>query len=208
MIPKQVDDYMREALAEAIGILFPTFASDRDIISRHNWRTKKDLGEINGRVVCWRGWSANLGKVARGYRTVYCDYVSNELPVSTRVRLFGEEFCAAIDDLASFVVFFAASFSKSHRPHIVESGFVPRVIGPNLHACVVVDPADFLASPSMYWAAFIARLANFQKSILSAGSQTFPSQVGTDQVSRDKDTVMSIWKEGEWDDTYGLLDLE
>lgn len=202
MTPKQVDYHMRHALAEAVQILFPVGVDPESHVKRHIWRTRKDLGEVSGRVVAWTGWSVNLGKLNKGYRTLYIDYVPNLLDYSDRLKLFGAVFAERIANMASFVAMFVTSFPKGTRDTITESGLLVREIGPKLHATEIIDADVFLTQPSLLWAAYLARLANFQRHILSGRLYSID-----ESSEADASEAASCLDDLAWEDEHNLLDL-
>lgn len=200
MIPKQIDTHMKDSLREAIGILFPLANSSDSLISRHNWRTRKVLGEVDGSTVIWRGWSASIAEIKNAYRTLYIDYVPNVLPVEERYRLFGNEFAEAIHALENFVTMFVTSFRPYHQPIIRSSGFVCRAIGPNRHACKIVEPNDFVSQSAFFWAGYMAKLANLQIAAHEIGLRG-----EANSLSNDNSAI--TWANLAWEDENGLLDI-
>lgn len=197
MIPKQVDTHMKDTLREAIGILFPLAQGD-DIIDRHNWRTRKVLGEVDGNTVFWRGWSANLRKLSSVHKTLYIDFVPNILPESERYTMFGEDFAKSTVSFKSFVVAFVTSLDKHQLPIIIKTGFVPREIGPNMHACKIVETNVFLSQSPYLWAGYLAKLANFQVFVSS-------QKDGTSDIPQVADSTMQA--DADWEYENHLLDL-
>lgn len=201
MIPKPIDTHMKDVMKDAIRILFPLDVEPETVAYRHSWRTKKDLGEANSKVVTWQGWSANLQKLSDdGYRTLYIDYVPNLLSGEERLRLFGKDFTNEIAGLDSFIVMFVTNFSVNKRAAIQTGGFVARKIGPKLHACKIAAPVDFLSQSSLFWAAYLAMLANLQRAIRNEGAILQHDDVGTDRQPN--------WQnELDWEEHLDLLDL-
>lgn len=211
MISKLIDTHMKDVLADGIRILHPVIEDASSLIKRHSWRTRKVLGESNGRIAYWRGWSSNLGLLADGYHTIYIDFVENILPSSQRIVLFGEEFASAIEGHKAFIVCFAANFGRQERSIINSSGFICREIGPGLHACFLVSPSDFVSQPPMFWAASVAKLANFQREVLHSSDpkeSEIASANSLGRVRRLKDVLSGLQQEDKWNDQYSLLDIE
>lgn len=200
MIPKQIDTHMKDSLGEAIGILFPLAHDPENIISRHNWRTREVLGEVDGATVIWRGWSARVAKLNSAYRTLYIDYVPNILPVNERYNLFGAQFADAISELDSFVTMFVTSFRHHHKPLINSSGFICRVIGPNLHACKIIDLNAFISQSAMFWAGYMAKLANLQ---------IVTQEVAIDRKANFQKNIklQAVQSDLDWEDENRLLDI-
>jgi hypothetical protein len=157
------DQHIRDVLAETIKILFPVSAEPNKLIKKHIWRDKKYVGIAGGKVAVWRGWSANLVAVDFRYRAIFIDVVENNLTVTEREKLFGKDFAQAITGMPQFVVMFVLDFPKDSNQEIKAQGFIPRIMGRVVHACIVVSVVDFLSSPAIYWAAKTARLVMLQR---------------------------------------------
>lgn len=158
-----LDGRIQDVLAEAISILFPAEFDPRELIKRHVWRDRAYVGMHDGKVVSWRGWSANLVTYDSHYRAVFVDVVDNVLPVWQRIELFGEDFALAIEGLPQLVVLFVLDFPVDSMPQIRRQGFVPRLLTRSVHACVVAGLDEFFEQPILYWAAKIVKLVLFQR---------------------------------------------
>lgn len=200
MIPKHVDSHMKDTLREAIRILFPVGVEPDDVVKRHVWGNRKYVGISDGRVLAWRGWSANLARIDRACHAVYFDFVKNEMPPHKCSELFGDEFCQTLDGLSAFVIAFVAGLPSEATSAIQSAGFVVRTIGKNVHACKLVSPREFIAFPSIYWAAYVARLINLQEYIIR-GKHEFERH--TSDTKSSPDWIMQL----DWEDDLGLLDL-
>lgn len=200
MIPKMIDTHMRDALRDAIRILFPIGVDPDQIIARHVWRTRKVLGEVEGKIVSWQGWSASPQKINLSYRTIYIDYVLNILSQDERVRLFGEEFAASIDDIDAFIAFFITNFTPDQTQLIKDAGFIVRHVGPSRHACKVVTPNRFMEQSSFFWAAYLVQLANLKICSISIKEQKKVKPFNSSKAMR---------RNGRgWDDLLLLDDIE
>lgn len=124
---------------------------------------RKYLSEKDGRVVTWRGYSANLVAVDFRYRAIFVDVVDNVLAQQERVRLFGEDFANAIFNLPHFVVMFVLDFPLEAIQAIKDQDFTPRRMAKALHACVIADTDEFLASHPLYWSAQMTKLVLLQR---------------------------------------------
>lgn len=158
-----LDQQMTSVLAETIKILFPLDVDPSNLIKPHVWRDRRYVGEKDGRVLAWRGWSANLVEVDFRYRAIFFDVVDNLLPGEERVRLFGADFAHAVSDAPRFVVMFVLDFPTDSVEVIKDQGFVPRTLSRAAHACIIAGIEEFLDSPILYWAAKVARLVMLQR---------------------------------------------
>src|SRR5439155_14710952 len=91
MISFEVKQKIKEVLEETGRILFPLNKDISNLIKAHTWRDRKYVGEHNGRVVVWQGYSINFVAVDFRYRALFIDVVDNVLPHQERVRLFGQD---------------------------------------------------------------------------------------------------------------------
>ena len=158
-----IDDHIQNVLFNAIKILFPLDVNPHQFIKPHVWRDKKYLGEVNNRVVTWKGWSANLNALDFRYRAIFADVVDNVLPLDQRLTLFGEDFTNATSDLPKFVVIFVLDFPLSAVSTIRQEGFTPRLMSKVAHACCVCGIEEFLSMPATHWAAQMTRLVMLQR---------------------------------------------
>lgn len=154
---------IKDTLRQAIKILFPVGVDADAIIKKHIWRNKKYVGEYNGEVVSWKGLSANLTSIDFRYRVIFMDVVENILPIEERLRLFGQDFVTATQDMTQFVVMFVLDFPLSAIDEIKAQGFVPREMTRVAHACCIVSPEEFLTHTSLHWAAKVVRLVMLQR---------------------------------------------
>lgn len=174
MDAQSLDSQIKSVLYESIKILFPTNSNPSTIIKRHVWRDRNYVGEKDGKVVAWHGWSANLVSIDFRYRAIFIDVVDNTLPPTKRVELFGSAFETAIADLSQFLVMFVLDFPTNSASAIQEQGFIPRHLPRALHACAIVGIDEFLACSSFHWAARVARLIMLQR-FLSIHRKPFDS---------------------------------
>ena len=158
-----IDLHIKNTLAETISILFPLHKYPEGLIKPHVWRDRKYVGEYSGKVVVWKGWSANLVSIDFRYRAVFIDVVENKLAPNERERLFGKDFANLVSEMDTFVVMFVLDFPINALQDIRDQGFTPRIMGRVIHACIVVGIKEFLDFPPLFWAAKIARLIIFQR---------------------------------------------
>ena len=158
-----INQQIKTVLSEAIQILFPVSVDPVTLIKRHVWRNRNYVGEYNNRVVVWKGWSANLVSVDFRYRVIFVDVVDNVLPYQEKVRLFGPDFAAKINNFDKFVVLYVTDFPLNTVEDIKKQGFIPRRTPKALHACVILEIEEFINMPALYWAAKITKLVLLQK---------------------------------------------
>ncbi|GEM_PF-2162852 len=201
MIPKPIDRHMREALSEAIEVIFPLRSNAATLIQRHVWRNPDYVGEFEGQVAAWRGWSANLARVDSAYQGVYIDYVKNFLPIDHRLRLFGEVFTSVIGRLDSYVVAYVTHIPPEAASLVAGTGLIIREIGRKAHACILSSPTTFLKHSTIYWGARIAKMINVRHELLA-----YP-----DIVHRELNDISALaerWdNEVAWEDDLNLLDV-
>lgn len=185
-LPISVNTLIQESLVDTINILYPISPQLHSIVKQHRWYTRSDVGIYNGKVVTWSGWSVDLKHVDPQYRTVYCDFVHNVLPLQSRITLFGDEFAQSINDLESFVVMFNTGYTKQSVDVIKSSGFTPRALGNIFHATKVIDPKVFVTMPSMYWAGFVIKLIRLKWQTSSQNSKAIIDDQ-TDDIFDDLD---------------------
>jgi len=198
MIPEAVNTHMREALIEAVRILFPIRVDPCVLVKSHLWGNRTYVGEINARVVVWRGWSANLSVLDDSYRVVYINFVDNILPIEDRQHLFGDQFATRVQGMASFVVVYVAGLNHGVSDIVEKSGYTVRLIGQKAHVCLITSVDDLLCQAPLFWVSHIARLANLQRDLLSA-SNTTPIQTPSRHYSKRLADL-------GWEHEMGLLD--
>lgn len=157
------DGQARAVLFESIKTLFPLQVDPNDLIKSHVWRDRKYVGESQGRVVAWQGWSANLSSLDFRYRTIFVDRVSNVLSYDERTRLFGWDFAKAVAKYDEFVVMFVLDFPLDTYETILSEGFIPRIMTRAAHACVIAEPDNFSRQSTHHWASQIVRLVILQR---------------------------------------------
>ncbi len=137
---------IRQVLSRASSILFPLQSSKiKKLVKSHNWRDRKYVGEVGGKVCVWSGYSINLAYLDSRYRGLFADYVQNQLPIEERQQLFGDEFAAAIKDLSSFIAIFNLDIPHEAIEIVMSLGFIPRRMNRSNHICLVYSPEDFLS---------------------------------------------------------------
>jgi len=157
------DTLAQDVLFETIKSLFPLQTESRSIIKQHVWRDRKYVGEMNGSVIVWKGWSANLSHLDFRYRTVFIDRVANVLSIEEKTRLFGWHFAKSSKDMEEFVVMFVLDFPIDAYELILQEGFIPRLMSKVVHACVVVGINEFLSYTAHHWTSQIIRLVILQR---------------------------------------------
>jgi hypothetical protein len=162
-MPPSFDEQARNVLFEAIKTLFPLQINPNTLIKQHAWRDRKYVGELNGRVVSWRGWSANLSSLDFRYRAIFVDRVPNVLPMEERIRLFGWHFARAISKYEEFVVLFVLDFPVDTYETILAEGFTPRLMSQVAHACILTEPGEFVTLSAHHWASQVVRLVMLQR---------------------------------------------
>lgn len=158
-----LEQHMAAVLYEATRTLFPLAPNPRDLIKRHTWRDRRYLGEVDGKVLSWKGLSTNLVQIDFRYRAIFLDLVQNILPIQERHRLFGPVFTQNTLQYDRFVVMFVLDFPLESEADIVAQGFVPRRMNRALHACVVAHPEEFLSQSVEHWTAKVVRLVLLQR---------------------------------------------
>ena len=169
------DDHVISVLYETTKIIFPVNIEPNDYIKRHAWRDRKYVGEVNGRVSTWQGWSANLTHVDFRYRAVFIDLVENNLPYEDRVKLFGLDFAQATENYKRFVILFVLDFPIDTAKIIKSEGFVPRYMTKVVHACQICSEEEFLSMSASHWAAKLSRLILLQR-VLSIHRKPFDAK--------------------------------
>jgi hypothetical protein len=158
-----LEQHMADVLYETARILFPLASDLRNLIKSHVWRDRKYLGEVNGKVATWKGFSANLVQIDFRYRAIFLDLVQNVLPVHKRHQLFGPAFTEHTLNYEQFVVMFVLDFPLNSEAEIIAQGFVPRRMQRGLHACEIASPEEFLSQSVFHWAGKVARLVLLQR---------------------------------------------
>ena len=167
---KDVQHHMRAALYEAIRILFPIPRSVTELVKLHSWRNPTYVGEVNNKAAAWHGWSANLWYADEEFQAIYIDYVDKVVSPSYQLELFGEMFVSAIRNYSTFIIAHVGGLSPEFASVIADAGYVVRVMGRTVHACLVVETREFMTQSEYHWAAQLARLANFQRLLLRRSS--------------------------------------
>jgi hypothetical protein len=156
------DDHAKMVLHEAIKALFPVHVRPETLIRRHAWATSKYVGEFDGKVLVWQGWSANLSTLDIRYRTVYIDFVLKRMTDGKNKALFGPYFADKISGYSEFVVLFMTNFIPDDCDTLIKEGFIPRLTRKKVHACVLVEPDEFLSMSAHHWASHVVRLVMLQ----------------------------------------------
>jgi hypothetical protein len=155
---------MRQVLEGSVELLLPGSGT---LVKKHVWRNADYVGTSGNTVAIWRGWSANLSKVDRRYRSVYIDYIENSLPTSENERLFGSVFAEAIKSQQPCVYLFVTSCPLEKHTEVLATGFTFRRIRNVIHPGVVTDVKSFLETPLEVWITFGVELVNLQTRLRS-----------------------------------------
>ncbi len=158
-----LEQHMADVLYETIRTLFPLVPNSPALIKKHSWRDRRYVGEVNGKLITWRGLSANLVQIDFRYRAVFIDLVQNVLPLEERYRLFGPAFAEGTLAYDQFVVLFVLDFPPESEADIIAQSFVPRRMSRSIHACVVAHPEEFLSQSVEHWTAKVVRLVLLQR---------------------------------------------
>jgi hypothetical protein len=158
-----IEQHIQVTLDEAGQILFPNNDLTTSLIKPHVWRDRDYVGEINGAVNAWHGYSLNLSQLDARYRVLFIDVVENALPYAERIRLFGEEFADYTASMNRFVVLLVTDFPLTALEDIRAHGFVPRLMKRAIHPCVIASEEEFMAMPAFYWAAKCVKLILLQR---------------------------------------------
>ncbi len=157
---------MSQVLLRSASILFPLEAEKiGKLLKPHNWRDRNYVGEAEGKVCVWSGFSINLAYLDSRYRGLFGDYVQNKLSRLERQRLFGREFAAAIENYSSFVAIFNLDIPLDAIDIIMSLGFVPRRMKRNCHICLVYSPEEFLDTSLDLISLKIAEMVILQRNI-------------------------------------------
>ena len=141
---EQIDRQIKAVLHQVSQNVLPDTAVPDTFIGEHVWRDSDYAGTDNGKVAVWRGWRLRLPAVKAKEQILYIDVVDNVFPLPERQRLFGPTFAQAIHGFGEFVVMYVTGFPRSTYAVIVGQGFTPRELPRALHACVVIEPDEFL----------------------------------------------------------------
>jgi hypothetical protein len=161
-----VKSKMRQVLSRASSILFPLQTNEiKRLVKTHTWRDRKYVGEVNGKVCAWSGYSINLAYLDSRYRGLFADYVKNQLPPQECYRLFGDEFATAIKDLSSFIVIFNLDIPKEALEIVNSLGFVPRRMKRSNHICMIYSPDEFVSSSLELIALKVVEMVILQRNI-------------------------------------------
>lgn len=161
-----VKSKLRQVLTRSASILFPLqFEAIQKLVKPHTWRDRKYVGEVSGKVCSWSGYSINLAYLDSRYRGLFGDYVQNHLPVEERLRLFGDDFTAAIQELSSFVVIFNLDIPLDSVEIVRSLGFIPRTMNRSSHICIIYSPEDFLDAPLDSICLKVAEMVILQRNI-------------------------------------------
>jgi hypothetical protein len=168
-IPEVVDTHMRRVLQLVTEAIKP---GSSYLVKRHVWRNIDYVGSDDGKIVEWRGWSANLRKVDARYKTIYIDYVENLLGPSERLRLFGELFTTLLENKSRFIFLYVTSCSFSDCNRVTAEGFVYRRINEVIHPGIILEIKSFLDNPASNWTEYGMRLLNLQHHLTSGGKSS------------------------------------
>ena len=157
---------IRLVLKRASSILFPLQSEQVEkLVKPHSWRDRKYVGEAGGKVCPWSGYSINLAYLDSRYRGLFADYVQNQLPVTERRQLFGNEFAEAIQNFSSFIVIFNLDIPLYSIEIVKSLGFTPRRMNRSSHICIIYSSEEFLDIPLDLISLKIAEMVILQRNI-------------------------------------------
>jgi hypothetical protein len=157
---------LKQVLNRAASILFPLQREEiHKLVKPHTWRDRNYVGSVGGKVCAWSGYSINLAYLDSRYRGLFGDYVLNHLPVSERLRLFGDEFTSATQSLSSFVVIFNLDIPLDSIEIVSSLGFIPRTMNRSSHICIIYSPEEFLDTPLDLICLKVAEMVILQRNI-------------------------------------------
>ena len=146
-------------------MLYPTAPDPGALIKPHVWRDRRYVGESGGLVLTWKGLSANLQRVDARMRTVYVDYVPHAYGANEAVALFGKDFADCLRSAGPSIVTFVLDFPHDTIAEITRTGFVPRLIGRKVHACVITNCKVYLSIDPSVHASQIIELLMMQRAL-------------------------------------------
>lgn len=123
------------------------------------------MGEVSGKVCSWSGYSINLAYLDSRYRGLFGDYVQNRLLVEERLRLFGDDFTAATQELSRFVVIINLDIPPASIEIIRSLGFTARRMNQTSHICIIYSPENFLDAPLDLICLKVAEMVILQRNI-------------------------------------------
>lgn len=165
MARSQIEDHIRRSIGRALHVLYPTVSDTGALIKPHVWRDRRYVGESGGLVLAWKGMSANLQRADARMRAVYVDFVPYAYGDTDAVALFGNQFAEGLRGAGPSVVTLVLDFPHDAFDEITRTGFVPRLIGRNLHACVITSVDDYLAADPSVHATQIIELLMLQRAL-------------------------------------------
>ena len=161
----QIENHIRRSIGRALHVLYPTAHDVGTLIKPHVWRDRRYVGESGGLVLTWKGMSANLQRADARMRAVYVDFVPHAYGNAEAVALFGTDFAECLLRAGPSVVTFVLDFPHDAIAEITRIGFVPRLIGRNVHACVITNADRYLAVDPSVHASQIIELLMLQRAL-------------------------------------------
>jgi hypothetical protein len=161
----RIEDHIRQSIWQALRALYPITPDIGSLLKPHVWRDRRYVGESAGRVLTWKGLSANLQRVDARMRTVYVDYVPYAYGADEAVALFGKDFADCLRSAGPSIVTFVLDFPHDTIDEITRTKFVPRLIGRKLHACVIKNVDAYLAVDPSAHASQIIELLMLQRAL-------------------------------------------
>ena len=161
----QIEDHIRRSITRALHVLYPTATDAGALIKPHVWRDRRYVGESGGLVLTWKGMSANLQRADARMRAVYVDFVPHAYGNTEAVALFGNDFAECLRRAGPSVVTFVLDFPHDAIGEITRIGLVPRLIGRNVHACVISNVDLYLGVDPSVHASQIIELLMLQRAL-------------------------------------------
>lgn len=169
-IPPHIRERMYEIMALTVRRPFPANVDPADIIKPHVWRNATYVGVANNHVQAWYGWSANLRALEKGYRTLYFDYVHNDLSVDVKEELFGTRFTQATAKWKSFVFLFVTSIPYRLHCNLSGEDLIFRPINSVIHPGYAQNIDVLLEMSPDVWSDRGLYLLNLQRALASPTS--------------------------------------
>ncbi len=156
---------MQGALRRALRTLYPATPDVMSLARVHVWRDRRYVGERNGTVLAWQGFSANLRRIDSRMRTVYVDFVPYDYDQAMARELFGAEFALKLGKTGPAVITYVLDFPVDKSAEITRAGFVPRIMGRTIHACAIAPVSEYLADNPASHASTVIELLMLQRAL-------------------------------------------
>ena len=160
-----LSSHMQGALSRALRALYPASPDVMSLVRVHVWRDRRYVGDHDGKVLAWNGFSANLRRVDSRMRTVYIDFVPHNYDQAMATELFGAEFALKLRETGPAVVTYVLDFPVDASAEITRAGFVPRIMGRTIHASAIASIGEYLATNPASHASTVIELLMLQKAL-------------------------------------------